>query len=561
MADGLETTLALLADTENEAAAKVLLCALAGPEREISDLALAALLCRRCEEAEWHILERWHELSQRWKTQVAQRPGWLSGAIRKAVGGDDRRLFRCACAAAVSTHDYDLISIFVDAAADVAHPCAAQSAATALELAELLADELMSPRDYRVRRDPHRQRDHALPRLERAVLDLEKHGQTPLLEAFVLLASRENAALKHLLQPKTNYLAAALSALLESSSRPAVTRLLLSYLDDSHPPLTALAILGRRSDLSFLRHLCRKLGGELGASTRANLRRIENIPALSGNLSALAALSEIEQVGAVQLAALSAVKRRKAFGVVEYVLMHGKVEARRAAAAALMHFKGEEVNDAAVRAMEDADPEVRAAIASQLREKGVLGAIPRLVALLDSPHEAERAAAQASLSEFCFEQFATTFEEMPADAQRNTGLLVRRVDPLAIHSLRQELDSPVRGRRIRALKMALALRAVKEAEEAIADLLLDDDQFLRVEAIRTLATADSPFIRQTLRDALLDANPLVNEAAETALVRLAQLGAAKGSPGRVQPITGIGTGLAAGDSAKPLTYDIPETVL
>jgi HEAT repeat protein len=101
---------------------------------------------------------------------------------------------------------------------------------------------------------------------------------------------------------------------------------------------------------------------------------------------------------------------------------------------------------------------------------------------------------------------------------------------------------------------------VKEAEEAIAGLLLDDDQFLRVEAIRTLATADSPFIRQTLRDALLDANPLVNEAAETALARLAQLGT-KGAPGKVQPITGIGTGLAAGDSAKPLTYDIPETVL
>src|SRR5688572_3822702 len=210
MTGGLATTLAHLADTESNAAAEVLLAALEGSDREVSDLALAALLCRRSEEAEWYILQRWQELSQRWKTQVAQRPGWLSGAIRKAVASEDRRDFRCACAAAVSTRDFDLISIFVEAATHPLNPCAAHAAATSLELSELLADELTSPRDYRVRRDPHRQRDHALPRLERAVVELEKHGQAPLLEAFVLLASRENAALKHLLSANSSHVATAL---------------------------------------------------------------------------------------------------------------------------------------------------------------------------------------------------------------------------------------------------------------------------------------------------------------------------------------------------------------
>jgi HEAT repeat protein len=282
---------------------------------------------------------------------------------------------------------------------------------------------------------------------------------------------------------------------------------------------------------------------------------------LSGNLGVLDALSEIEQVGAVQLAALSSVKRRRAFAVIEHVLMHGKVEARQAAASALAQFTGEEVNDAAVRAMDDADPQVRAAIAAQLRGKGVLGAIPRLVALLDSPHEAERAAAQASLSEFRFEQFLENFDELTPEAQRNTGRLVRRVDSLAIDGLRQELESPIRGRRIRALKIALALNAAPEVEESIAGLLTDHDQFLRVEAIRTLATADSPFIRQTLRDAMLDTNPLVSEAAESALARLSQPLGAMGPKQARQPITGIGTGLATGDSAKPLTHAVPETVL
>jgi hypothetical protein len=47
--------------------------------------------------------------------------------------------------------------------------------------------------------------------------------------------------------------------------------------------------------------------------------------------------------------------------------------------------------------------------------------------------------------------------------------------------------------------------------------LRDDDQYLRIEAIRVLSTCDCETTRHALRDSLVDTHPLVQEAAEAAL--------------------------------------------
>src|SRR6478609_4676309 len=121
---GLATTFELLANTANDTSAGVLVTALDASLREVRDLAITALVARRNAAAELHILRRWPELSQRWKQQVADRPGWLSGAIRAAIVNRDPNLYRCACEAAVYTRDYDSIPVFVAAASDPANPFA-----------------------------------------------------------------------------------------------------------------------------------------------------------------------------------------------------------------------------------------------------------------------------------------------------------------------------------------------------------------------------------------------------------------------------------------------------
>ena len=523
MPGGITTTLSLLANTDNDSAAPVLVVALDSSDRELREQALAALLCRRNETAERQLLGRWPELSARWKAQIAQRPGWLTGAIRKAVLDTDPKFYECACAAAVYTRDYDLIPVLVGAAIDRSNPHAALAAEAVLELAELLSEELTSPRDYRIRRDPQLQWSYVLPSLERAVTHWREHGRGELLEAFLILANRENAVLKRVLQSPADRSFLPLVDVLARSSRPAVERLLLSYLDDPHAPLAAVHVIGRRSDVAFLRHLARKIGSEPSPTVRANLRRIEALPWISGNLGVLDTLAECEQPGAVHLAVGSSAPREEALEVVAYLLRHGKVQGRRVAARALAEFEGPRACELAVQMLADDDALVRAAVAAQLRPRGVPGAVNRLLELLDSPHQAEREAAQAGLEEFQFERFAARFDELTTQARMTAGKLVRRIDPQALDRLRSELESASRGRRKRALEMAAALDAVMELHEAIAALLADEDPYLRIEAIRVLATADHPATRQVLRSALLDTNPLVHEAAEAALYLLSRL--------------------------------------
>jgi hypothetical protein len=147
--------------------------------------------------------------------------------------------------------------------------------------------------------------------------------------------------------------------------------------------------------------------------------------------------------------------------------------------------------------------------------------------LLDSPHQVEREAAQTALSEFRFDRYLAAFDDLSRDARRVTGVLVKQIDAATLPALRLELSAASRSRRKRGLELCLALDAVAETAEEIAGLLRDDDQFLRIDAIRVLATCDSPTTRQTLRDALVDSHPLVQEAAEIELTRLLQRAGAR----------------------------------
>jgi hypothetical protein len=517
---GLSTTFESLANTDNEAASAVLVGGLDVSQREVRDMALTALLARRNAAAELNVLRRWSDMSLRWKQQIAERPGWLTDAIRTAVVNRDPKLFECGCAAAVFTRDYDSIPVLTAAASDRANPYSTKAALATLELAELLAEELAGPRDYRIRRDPQLQRNHVLATLEKAATSLDQHGRRELLEAFLLLANRENAVLKRILQSPTDRGFLPLVELLNSNSRPGIERLLLSYLDDPYAPLSGLQVMGRRSDVSFLRHLVKKIGPDPSPVIRANLKRIESIAWISANIGILDTLREAEQPGVVHLAALSGTPRHQALEVVAYVLRHGKVAGRRVAAAALAEFTGPEANELAVRTLEDDDALVRAAVARQLRDRNVPGAIQRLLALLDSPHEAEREAAQAGLVEFTLDRFAANFDQLTPESRKATGALVRRVEPQAVERIRTDFDAPNRGRRKRAMEFAVALDVVAELQEHIAALLKDEDQFLRIDAIRTLAKINNARTRQALRDALLDSQPLVQQAAEAALQEL-----------------------------------------
>ncbi len=529
MSSGIQITLKVLGETANEAAVPVLLAALDGRNHQSQEAALKALVQRRSLEAELHVLGRWDQLSDRWRSLVVQRSGWLTPAIRKAIVSNDSKLYRNACEAAVATREFDLIPQLVAAGIDKTHPYGQRAAGAVLEMAELLHEEVHSPRDYRIRRDPQLQRAHVLPSLEQAAETFPDHCRTELIEAFLLLAQRDNAVLKHILQSPRERCHAPLLAVLGECSRPAIVRLLLSYLDDPHAPLAALQAIASRVDVSYLRQLFRKVGSEPSAVVRANLKRLESAPCLTGILTVLRALGDAEQAGVVQFAALSGISRKQAFDLVTYVLGQEPLAGRRAAAVALAQFPGPQADRLAIRSLRDPDPQVRAAILDQLRSRNLPQATALLLEHLDSDNEMERDAARRGLDEYNFSRYLQVFDSLTDAARVSTGQLVKTVDARALDQLRAELQAPARSRRKRGLEICVAMGVVEALHGTLIALLADDDQYFKIEVMRALEGVDLPAVRNALRTALLDHSPLVQQAAERALASITR--------GKTEPVS------------------------
>ena len=178
--------------------------------------------------------------------------------------------------------------------------------------------------------------------------------------------------------------------------------------------------------------------------------------------------------------------------------MHGKGGGRREAARALAAFPGAAANALAMKFLYDPDPHVQAAIVGQLRGRGIPGILPELVKMVDSPHAVVRKAARESLSEFSFRRYLAAFEMLDEEVRQNTGMLVRKIDPQTVPLLREELHSPMRTRRLRAMAIARLIDVVEPLEPIILELLEDADHMVRTAAAAALARSHSAASHQAL---------------------------------------------------------------
>jgi HEAT repeat protein len=514
---GFEKTLTLLKDTANEAAVPVLLAALDSAPSEIQEGALRALLGRRRGSGQREIVRRWDSLSEEWKSIIANHPRRIATAVRDSILSTDDGLCAHGCDALLNIREYDLMPALINAVEDPSNPQAARVAATLVEMAELMYAEINGPRKHEGHRDPARLRHHVLASLQHAVDRFELHQHRELVEAFLLLTTRENVVLKKVLRDPHHPSYLVLMDILNQSSRTGIVRLILNFLQDRFAPSAVLQVIARRRDPVFLRHTLKRIGANPDAVVKTNLRRIESLGWLRHDLSMLDTLSESEQQAAIQMAICSGHNRLEVFDVLKYILQHGKVPGRQTAAVALANFGGADANQLALDGLNDPDPQVQAHMVAQLRERGIPGAISRLIQLIDSPHEQVRSAAQKSLTEFNFARYLSLFDTLDEDVRRSTGLLVRRIDPEAPALLAAELKSKTRTRRLRGLEVAQAMDAVEFVEPLIIRLLSDDDHFVRAQAARTLVHCKSPLAREALRAALVDRSIAVREAAELAL--------------------------------------------
>jgi len=529
VAKGLEKTFRLLTKTKNDAAVSVLLTSLDSARSEVRDGALCALLDRRGDAGGKELLERLPSMDEHWKEIIRARSGRMTGTLRNAVVGSDEAECETACQAIVEFCDYDLMPALINAAEDPSNPMADLMAQTVIELAEQLYDELARPRDKRGRRNPQAVRRSVTTALEGSTKRFGKHKRTEILEAFLVLASRDNFLLKKIIGDPYHEAYLPLVDLLTTSERRGVMRLVLSFLDDTQAPSSAMSILSHRKDRVFIGHLLKKIGFEPATVAKTNLRRIESIPWLTEVDELLGDLNDAEQHAAVQLAIACHIPQDDALAVIEYFLMNGQMSGRCAAAAALANFSGVEANELALAAMDDPEPRVQAAVIPHMRQRGIPGLMNRLLALVDSPAELVRAAIREQLVEFSFERFVGAFDHLSEEVRRTTGLLVKKVDPQAKALLAMEMEAKSRNRRIRAIAMIHAMNMESRMAEELVKLLKDEDHVLRSEAARALGECDGKSVIAALRECLGDRSVAVQEAAEESLQQIGQRAAAAAS--------------------------------
>lgn len=490
------------------------------PDVELQCGAVEALLARHSSFGHQELLRRWHALNEPQLEIVDKHPNRLATALRDGVLSSDADLNRNACQAAVRLREYDLIPTLVRAAEDKSNPCLEVAADAVLALAEQLFHDISAPRDYRIRRDPVLVRQFVHNALEQSVRKFGSHRRIALVEAFLLLASKDDSLLKYILNEPDVVAYAAVIGQLTSSPRPGVMRIVLEMLEQPHAPAAILHVASRRRDETFVRLLLARHAGKLSASAKNNFRKVEVWSWLRDESSCLATLNDEELCGAVRLATASSINRLRAFEVVKFAMQHGQVFARRTASELLPEFKGSEANDMVLLALADHDPEVQSYAVGQLRERGIPGALHKLVEMLTSPHEIVQNAVHAALSEFTFPRFLATFEMMDSETRYVTGSLVKRVDEDAVGQLQVELTSLSRTRRIRGLELAVAMQMTREVEEEIIALSTDSDHFIRAASAQALVRVNSSRGVERLRELRMDRAASVREAVEDALARI-----------------------------------------
>jgi HEAT repeat protein len=441
----------------------------------------------------------------------------MTQTLRDAMLSGDPQFCENGCRAAVWFREYDLVPALITALEDPTSPNANLAGATLLELVELLYAELASPEERSRWRDPQVVRQRMVGALEQSVCRYGRHKRREVVEAFVLLAKRDNSVLRQILKDPRHAAFVALADVLSTSRAGGAIRLLLSFLDDPRAPSVVLSVVAKRCDVQLVRHLLKKVGHDPSRVVRRNLKQITSVGWIRERIELLDDLDGSCQDAAIQFVMACGIPQANAFAAVKHMLSRGRPAGRRAAAKALEAFQGAAANDLALWALNDDDPKVQANIVLQLRGRAIPGALPRLLERIESPHAVVRDAVRESLSEFSFTRFLAAFEMLDEEVRHSTGTLVKTLDPETIPQLEAEMKSPIRTHRLRALAVAETIEAVAELESGIVKLLGDEDHMVRAQAATVLAQCSTKAGRDALAEAVHDRSPVVQEAARKSL--------------------------------------------
>ncbi len=518
MPSGIEKTFQLFANTDNHAAVPVLVDALDSPYSEVREGALSALLRQQNAVAQRALVQRWRKFTPVQRSWIELSGISLEIALRELIQSSDQEQFALGLEVLGQVPEFELIPALALIVRDSGHTYRDTAGNTLVHLAASLRKTLRTG-DSKVGVELVRNR--AIDSLGDCITHYSQHESLAILEAFLVLVTRENQLLREAWNNAKHPAHSAIIRFLRHSSRPEIIDLVLSTLTDMHPSIPVLNIVGLRHDPAFMSELTVRLQGKMNDTVRRNLGKLTKVAWAEEHRHVLEKLNGLQQAAAVHMAMCTSIGSERLYELLLLVAASGHSNGRLAALEELASYVDPHTNELILEAVSDPNAAVRAEALRQLRPRGIPGAIKLLLQHLDSPQLIIQDTVRNSLAEFNFPRFLSAFDKMSPDAQKNTGRLVRGIDVNTQRLLANEMADDSSYRRLRALKIIEVMDNQLDMEADLIKALKHEDHFLRAEAARLLARCPSSSSVTALRQAMLDRNVRVRENAEASLRQIA----------------------------------------
>jgi HEAT repeat protein len=533
MAAPWQTTIRLLEGSSNPAALDVLLHAVRGGEEPIRSAALVALLLKNTPRTNLEILRVSHTFPPPMRGTLERNLTSLSAVVRQAVLHGDESLRRNALQVIRWSRDVHQIplllslleqppSLLRDQVVDLIGSLieslhASLPADPALSAVEPSASTSRIAPSHPAMFDINRSRHTVVTALEASARRYEAHGVIEVIEWLLALGDPHDLAHKPLLSDSRGPIAVVVQSVLQTSRNPAIMKLLLRLMQENYPAAWAVRVFCRRSDPEFLATVLRSWPRRLSAVQQKNLKAITAVDWLDPFRFHIDQIPPHLHVVLVRVVVSLGLPLDTRLAVLEWVVRNGSPEGRLAATEILCELEDSRVQDVVLDSLTSEQPGVQAWATSQLRARDVPNCFELLVERLDSNFAEVREVARKELQDFDLQRVLEMFTEIDPARCQAVGRLMCKIDADAIQRLILEMDQPVRRKRIRAARCALALGLHVETLEGLLRMLQDSDMLVRRTAVEVLAYIPGQRAREALLATLEDPSPRIREDLRRAL--------------------------------------------
>ncbi len=522
MSKPLKKTFELLAETRNPAAVDLLVAALDVGDERVQSLAVESLMRRLPPRGIMELIRRVPSLASAARERVEKKGTDLGRGLRDCLLSHDRVLKanalelvgRCEVFAEVAT----LIGL-LDETDRSDRPVVE---AAIIDLVNRLYEHLKYGKEVDdtalYLRDADRIRHQMLAVLEAAAYRYPSHRCRQVIEGLLILSDPENMHLKRFLRDASDEVRAAAAEMLCSSRHPGVMNLVLESMTQNYPFPGAFSALERRTDPEFICHLLRHWPRQPSVFQQKNFKELRTVAWLDPQAPHLDAVPAALHRPLIAFLVATGLSQPQKLAVLEWMVRFGSPEGRLAATDVLVALEDDSVQDVVLESLESEEPDVQAWATTQLRSWSVPHAMELLIERLDSPVAEVRDAARSELAGFNILRAIELFDELEPRLQVAVGKLVQKIDPETVLKLREQMQHPIRRKRIRAARAALAMKLHHDVFDALLVMVGDSDNLVRRTAAEVLGKIGTQEAVAALHELTHDASPRVREAAVTAII-------------------------------------------